>query len=383
MTETAAETLAAEFVPTSVALGRPRRQGRGRVGVSWPAVPVELLDAAGFDPVFFRAESGPTPLADPQLEPGVFSPRLRGLVEAALTGALGNLDVLVIPRTSDQDYKGFLYLKELVRLGAVSRSMPPMLLLDLPQSDGPWISGYGRARLANCLDQLEGISGRRVVDADVLAAIERANAARAAARDLLALRRGSPRLSGTEALPLLGAWWQAPPARYADLAAHVHVEISSRRSLDGPRLLLLGTPVETTSLHRAIEGYGAVVVTEASPWGSRALGRDVSMAGDPLSALFEKYRHDVAGPREPLSVFRRWLQAELDAPIDGVVIWLSTDDSVFGWDYAHIAEECGRRNLPCARVMSDSEWMLDEASVGAVGACARAAALRGQGAGRG
>ena len=88
---------------------------------SWPSVPVEIVRAAGFRAVFARGASDPTPAADQHLEPGIFPPRLRHLVESALTRRLSDAARIVIPRTSDTDYKCFLYLREFVRRGVMVR----------------------------------------------------------------------------------------------------------------------------------------------------------------------------------------------------------------------------------------------------------------------
>src|SRR5215471_8470358 len=99
------------------------------VVASWPAVPVEIVRAAGFRAVMARGASDPTPTADAHLEPGIFPNRLRHLVEDLLTGRLSHVSSIIIPRTSDADYKCFLYLREFVRKG-VATALAPVLLFD-------------------------------------------------------------------------------------------------------------------------------------------------------------------------------------------------------------------------------------------------------------
>ncbi len=94
------------------------------VVASWPSVPVEILRATGFRPVFARGAADPTPAADAHLEPRIFPNRLRRLVEDALTGRLSSAARIVIPRTSDADYKCFLYLREFVRRGMATAVAP-------------------------------------------------------------------------------------------------------------------------------------------------------------------------------------------------------------------------------------------------------------------
>ena len=165
-----------------------------------------------------RGASGPTPAADVHLEPGIFPSRLRQLVEDALTGRLAHAARIVIPRTSDADYKCFLYLREFVRRG-VTTALAPVVLFDLLQSRGADVPAYDVARTRALLDELSSASGRMPSADDLRREIARANAARAAARRLVALRRPVPRVAGAEVFPLLAAFWEMNPDRYAEMAS--------------------------------------------------------------------------------------------------------------------------------------------------------------------
>ena len=176
------------------------------VVTSWPSVPVEIVRAAGLCPLIVRGASGPTPAADVHLEPGIFPSRLRRLVDDALTGRLVHAARIVIPRTSDADYKCFLYLREFVRRG-VTTALAPVVLFDLLQSSGADVAAYDAARLHALLDELSLAPGGMPSDDDLRGEIVRANAARAAARRLVELRRPVPRVMGAEVFPLLAAFW--------------------------------------------------------------------------------------------------------------------------------------------------------------------------------
>ena len=248
---------------------------------SWPSVPVEIVRAAGFRAVFARGASGPTPAADRHLEPGIFPRRLRHLVESALTGRLSDAARIVIPRTSDTDYKCFLYLREFVRRGVTS-AVPPVILFDLLQSCGEQVGAYDAARTRALLDELASVSGRTPSADDLHQEIARANEARAAARRLSALRRIVPRVTGTEVFPLLAAFWELEPERYVAAVNGAASAFAKRPALSGPRVLLTGVPVDGPELHRAIESHGAIVVAEVGPWGSGAPGDDVRVDEDPI-----------------------------------------------------------------------------------------------------
>jgi len=314
------------------------------VVASWPEVPVEIVRAAGFRVTMARGASRPTPAADAYLEPGIFPNRLRHVVEDALTGRLSDAARIIIPRTSDADYKCFLYLRELVRKG-VATALAPIVLFDLLQSRGADVRNHDVARTRALLDALASCSGRMPSADDLRQEISRANSARAAARRVVALRRLVPRAAGADVFPLLAAFWEMEPDRYVERETEAVSRIAARPPLAGPRVLLTGAPVDSQILHEAIESHGAVVVAEVGPWGSGAPGDDVRLDDDPVAALADKYRADSIGARTPVDSLRRWTESMLD-DVEAVVVSLPPDDAVFGWDYPALRDVLKARCIP-------------------------------------
>lgn len=335
-------TLTDAFEDPSTRHGGTTDHARPVAVTSWPTVPPEIVRAAGLRPVVMRGGTASTPLADERLEVDVFPNRLRQLVEAALAGRLRHAACVVLPRTSDPDYKAFLYVRELIR----RKVMPPQLVLlfDLLQSNGPDVGAYDAARTRDLFETLVMLGQRSASVDDVREAIARANVARAAMRRLLALRRGTPRVSGAEVLPLLGAFWRLAPDDYAALASEATDVLAHRPPLDAPRVLLAGAPVDGPALHAAIESHGAVVVAEPGPWGSDAAGEDVPLDGDPFTAVAQRYRNAI-GPRTPLLAMRQRLRHLAD-DVDAVVVLLPPDDTAFGWDYPALRAWLEARPLP-------------------------------------
>jgi benzoyl-CoA reductase/2-hydroxyglutaryl-CoA dehydratase subunit BcrC/BadD/HgdB len=347
MTTSAIAKLTAAFDATFTSRARLGDAELPTVVLSWPSVPIEIIRAAGLRPVIVRGSVTPTPAADAHLEPDIFPSRLRSLMEAALTGHLSRAARIVIPRTSDPDYKCFLYLKEFVRLGITSM-LAPILLFDLLQSQGSDVGAYNAARIRDLLDELTSVTGRHATLDDLREEIARTNAARATARRLLALRR-TRKIKGAEVFPLLGAFWHMASEDYSVLAGEAADEIERRPALTGARVVLMGAPVDGTALHDAIESRGAIVVAEVSPWGTGAAGKDVC-GDDPIAALAEKYRMDVIGPRTPAGSLQDSI-ARLDE-VDAVVVSLPPDDAVFGWDYPAFRGLLETKRIPhiCLRV---------------------------------
>lgn len=345
------DELRAGFDAPFSALGAGAAADRGTVVISWPSVPVEIVRAAGFAPVFARGSETPTPAANRVLEPDLFPNRLRQLVEAALSGRLAHVAAIVIPRSSDPDYKCFLYLRELERRGIVA-ALPPVWLFDLLHADGADTQAYNAERARTLLSRLAGLSGRRPGPEDLLQEIASANRARAAARRLNSTRAGAPLITGADMLPLLGAFWQLEPARYAALAEAAADSIIGRSPLEGPRVLLAGAPVDSAALHAAIETDGAVVVAELTPFGSGGVSADIDASGEPFIALTAHYRRESIAARMPVEALMHKLDDALRG-VTAVILSLPPDDATFGWDYPRVRELLERRSIPRAVLAGD------------------------------
>lgn len=351
------------------------------VVASSPAVPVELIRAAGLVPLVLRGEARRTPVADACLEAGVFSQRIRCLVDAALSGALSEHVQLVLPRASDQDYKCFLYLREFQRL-TPSVPLPPLYLLDVLQSDAAIAARYSCGRLRAWVSDLDDRTGRLTTDAEVHAAVVAANQARAAARRLVELRRGSPRVLGADAFPLLSSYWNREPLEYANAVNAAADTLSAAPPIARPRVLLAGTPVETPHVHRAMEDLGAVVVAELSPWGSSVAGVDVSVTGDPVEAIGKHYRAAI-GARLPTHLAMHACVRELDAGVDGVAFVQPRHDDVFAWDYPRCRRVLEERGVPHVVLNVDEYDMETCVDTDRVGAFVALAEQRREALGRG
>jgi benzoyl-CoA reductase/2-hydroxyglutaryl-CoA dehydratase subunit BcrC/BadD/HgdB len=356
MTTMPIAVLTAAFEESVIAAGMDaeldaKHDGRGVV-ISWPSVPIEIVRAAGLVPIIARGGMSATPTADAYLESGIFPGRIRMLAEAALTGRLSSAARIIVPRTSDPDYKFFLYLREFVRLG-LTPALPPVVLFDLLQSEGPDVRSYNSARSRDLLHELTKVSDRLVRLDDVRHEITRANTARSASRRLLSLRRGIPRVTGAEVFPLLCAFWSVDPEVYAALAGAAADEIARRPPLAGPRVLLAGAPVDGTALHSAIEARGAIVVSEIGPWTNGAAGADVVCDDDPMTALADKYCADAIGPRTPAAQLQGTIADLLD-DVDAVVVSLPGEDMTFGWDYPAFRNLARTKGIPLTCLSSDS-----------------------------
>lgn len=302
------------------------------VGITSNTAPWELIAAAGMYPVVLRSDDRPTPFANEFMEPQVFQPRIRSIFDQLVSGRWP-LRAVIIPRTSEQEYKLFLYLREICRQYP-EKALPPVYLYDLPHSRSEESRAYGLRVTLALKEQLEAISGTPIAFDDIATSIAESNAARSAVRSLIALRRGTPRIDGRLALSLIGPFWSTPRKKYSELVQMAVARLRGLPALNASRILVKGVSIDQLTLHGVLESVGAVVVSEDDWWGERSAGQDISTAGDPVAACFEKYYSDSPSPRTfPGSVADSWFEDRSREHIEGVVFYLPEDDYVSGWDY--------------------------------------------------
>ncbi len=323
-------------------------------GMTSNTVPWELVRAGGYFPLLLNPPPGPLPLADRLMEDGIFSARVRGIFDGIASGAWPFLKLVVIPRTSEQEHKLFLYLREVARQ-ALSTGMADVYLYNLLHTRSAEAAQYG-------LERTEDLRNYLHAD-DLTCAAQESNQARRALRALLALREERPpRLSGTAALSLLGAMYFMDRAEYAVLALEAAAELSVAEPIRGPRILIKGSPLHHAGLHRVIESYGAVVVAEDDWWGSRTITKEISEQGNLIQEIFQTYYRQAPSPREPSDAW--FLSAS--TTVDAVIFYLPPEDDILGWDYPRLRQTLEQRGTPHLLVREDASPKLSPGCLGRI-----------------
>jgi benzoyl-CoA reductase/2-hydroxyglutaryl-CoA dehydratase subunit BcrC/BadD/HgdB len=330
------------------------------VGTTSNTVPWELIRAAGAFPCVINSGNAHHPDIGSFMEEGVFEERIRAIFGAAISGDLQHLSLLLISRTSEQEYKLYLYLREVARQDP-KRRIPPVYLYDLLHTRSAEAYSYGLERTLRLKERLEELTGKTIGNVALLEAIKESNSARRAIRKLLSLRKQEPKVSGTEALALIGSSFFINRDEYARQVEEAAKVIERRNPLLGKRVLIEGASLNHRGLHKALEKHGAVVVAEDDWWGSRSSGEDIADgSGDLMRAIFEKYYLDTPSPRLfPFEIADEWFRRASVDGIDGVVFYLPPEDCVAGWDYPRRRRYLDERGIPHLLVREDAVSISD------------------------
>ena len=312
-----------------------RAEGKKVIGKLGCDVPDELIVAAGMLPVQVYADpEKPLTETNKYLE-YAFDPMVRAQFERLVDGTYAELiDALAISNSTDVVIRIFLYLRELHRVEP-EKAVPPVAFID-------WL--FSRHRVHQTRDeavidlfrkQVEDWCGHEVTDDEIRAAAKICNENRQALRDMVALRHGEEvRISGCEALVIIGAGLFMEKTAHTELVKQVTEAAKSWPVIDAPRIYYTGANQEDIALYEKIEGNGLVIVGEDTDWGERYFDRDFNMVYPVTAAIVDRYLLREFSARKSTPNQRRdALDREVNAAgAQGVIFYTNQFDEVATWD---------------------------------------------------
>jgi hypothetical protein len=274
--------------------------------------------------------------------------RFRVIFDRLCAGAWNHLDRVVIPRTSEQEHKLYLYLREIARTQHPG-GVPELYFYNLLHTRTPESYDYGLERTRQMVRDFDSSED------DLRDAIAESNRARSCVRDILR-KRSEGRLEGSAAIEMIRGFYSEERSVFADRALDRLKGMQEQVAAHRPHILIKGVPLADASLHHLVEEAGGYVVAEDDWRGSRAAGdTDVCVNKDPLTAIFEKYFYDEVSPRVHPSEHRdAWFQREIErGHVDGVLFYIPLEDDVQGWDYPEQLAYLKARSMPSVLVRED------------------------------
>ena len=313
---------------------RWRAAGRKVIGELGCDVPDELIIAAGMLPVRIYADpERPLAETDKYLE-YAFDPMVRAQFEKIVDGTYyDQIDALAISNSTDVIIRVFLYLREIHRVEP-EKKVPPVAFID-------WL--FTRHRLHQTRDefiielfkkQVEEWAGRTITDEEIRAAGQICNENRQALREMAKLRHGEVRISGSEALVIIGAGLFMDRAEHTKLVRQVTEDAAQWPVLTGPKVYYTGANQEDTVLYDKIEAAGMVVVGEDTDWGDRHHDRDYNPDYPVIRGIVDRYfLREFSAKKSTPAQRTEALDREVDAAgAQGVIFYTNQYDEVATWD---------------------------------------------------
>ena len=300
-------------------------------------VPDEVIYAAGMIPIRGWGAPAPWKEADKYLELS-FGPVWRALFETVMSGTYRDLMDGIVFSTNYtmlgklHDYMGWILARE------PERNLPPITMIDYEVMERDYLF-FDR----NCKDteqfaeKMEEWSGRKIGEEDLRAAIALYNEYRQALRAFLALRKGpEARVTGTEALTVIGATLVMEKERCIPLLRQLTKEAAGWPKVDGVRIFYTGSQQENTELYSLIEACGGNVVGEDHDWGDRVSAEDVKdTLRFPLDDITQRYwnlmpNSEKSHIKTRVKLVPEWIR---DRGAEAFLVYMYYNDEAFFWDF--------------------------------------------------
>jgi benzoyl-CoA reductase/2-hydroxyglutaryl-CoA dehydratase subunit BcrC/BadD/HgdB len=278
---------------------REWRAGGGKVvGTIGNNVPDALIAAAGFLP--YRLSGDPHAGWDalekylyPTVRKSVAGARqinlefANSILQLIFSGRYDFVDYLVVPYARKSILHFHTHLTDAKRLYP-DLPLPQHTILDRTLTANFESSVYNRARLLEFRQVLEGWAGRTISDDDLARQVALGNQTRSLLQQVAALRK-ERRLSGTDALAVIGSGKLMPRERYTELLRSLLARSGELPILGGKGLFVAGSPLDNSELYALIESCGAIVTGENHYWGNPSF--ELEFAGDlpPFEAIADHH----------------------------------------------------------------------------------------------
>ncbi len=336
------------------------------VGCFGPDVPEEILIAAGVLPVQICGDPNlANDAADRYIE-RAFDPHIRSQFgRVVIQGAYRYLDHLVVSTSSDALVRVFYYLRAL-RQCEPGLPIPDLYCFDLVHSRFRTSALYNHDRAREFKHVVGDWHGRFVADGELAEAIVVCDNYRALLREMAALRAPeTPRVSGVEALQVIGASMFLPRDEYADLVRAFLEQARERPALPGVRLFVTGSAQDHAQFYELVESCGAVVVAEDHDWGNRHFEGQVEREADPTEAIVDRYHmRSPSASRASISArVKTLIEQTCAARAQGVIAFIYQKDDAPAWDFPEQRRALQSAGIPVLLLdnqpypMSDAELL--------------------------
>lgn len=304
------------------------------IGYVGTDVPIELILAAGAQPVRLRGRAGArTELADRFVEES-FSTATRRIAEQWLSGELDALAAVIFSRSDDSAQRLYYYVCEWQRIGRCGGPAP--LLFDiatLPRASSAAHTLESTRALATAI----GTAPERLPDA-----IARVNR-RLSLLERLAEHRVSGDVAGSFALRVQRAAECRWTAAFDDELEHwlgAQAPTASARR----RFVLVGSEPSDPRLHESIEAAGVDLVADIHE--ADAIEASIPAEDDPLAGIAARWQRRVHASRAALRDPDRLAARVRALRADGAILWLLASDTGLAWETPRM--ERALRNAGCS-----------------------------------
>ncbi len=267
------------------------RTGGKVMGYFCTYVPEEILYAADILPVRILGSHEPQDVTEPHIF-AMFCPFCRDCLAQGLKGRFDYLDGIMIAQSC-------LHIRQAYTSWDIHIPTDYSYYLPHPMHvQSPHAIPYLREELVQFKTSIEKWIGRTITDEDLRNGIELMNTNRRLMKQVYELRKSvNPPLTGLEAMYMVVSSQTTDKSDHSQTLETLLQELPSRNLGDpGERVMILGSENDDTEFISMVENLGATFVIDDHCTGTRYFQEEVDPAGDPLTAIAERYVKRVPCP---------------------------------------------------------------------------------------
>ena len=266
-----------------------KAQGKKALGLICCHVPVEIFDALDIMPVRMRA-TGTTESPDGDTWMSTFScSYARGILQYWLDGTYDFLDGIV---TTDGCMMAARAFDNAEYVDKKNKKGKFFFQIGAPRMYGEIEHQFYVDELKDLIGKLEELTGKKLTDENLRAAIAQHNEVRTLVQKINELRKAEhPVITGSEALKVMLASSNFPTDEYIELLKAFIADAANRAPITDKRarLMIIGSALDNPGYLDVIEEKGGIFVADDLCYGSKTFNYPVEIEGDDLLGSLAKY----------------------------------------------------------------------------------------------
>lgn len=344
-----------------------KAQGKKAVGVICCHVPEELFYAADILPVRMRATNC-IDNSEAQTWMSSFSCSFaRGILQYWLEGPYKELDGFVTSdgcMQSSRVYDNAAYINLHNKTGKYVRQ------IDAPRKISPRSYPFYKAELQDLIADLEELSGNKITDEKLKAAVLKYNEARELVSKVYELRKEKdPVISGADCLRLTLSVTNMPIDEYVELLKAFLADAKNRKPVTEhrARLMVIGSGLDDPRYMELIESKGGLVVQDALCFGQRGFEKPMEIDDkDVLGSIAKYYLERLVCPRMMDKHFEMddyIIDACKEWNVDGILYQRMQYCEIWGGEAVYFQDRLKDAGIPILTVERE-EQMTNEGQLG-------------------
>jgi benzoyl-CoA reductase subunit C len=345
----ALEAMKKHYAQRDLAAREWKEKGGKVVGRAGLSVPEELIIAAGCLPILLTGNPYISSEQGNQIMEDYFCPHVRSVHNQFVVGNYDFLDLAIFPNSTDSMRRCYYYLWYEKHKLKLDFKIPPMTIFDILHTQKHIANKYVRGRVEAMKEEMEEFSGNKISDEALADAVAVCNENRRLLKKVAELRRDDPpKISGMEALQIIGASFFIPKKEHNRLLKEFLDGADQLPAKNGARLYLSGSILDNLQLYELIESCGAVIVGEDVCTGNRYSDNPIDTSMEALDAITDRYHTKThEGRIVPASKLVDYVVSTVkESQARGIVFHFLMWDDAHPWNYPSQRDALDEMGIP-------------------------------------